>query len=81
MLIKACAGSPTYNFEPLAQRVLLLQKQRNPVMLDEKRTVTPEKAVEILKKNGTVVTIEQAKIVLEFLYKIGKLSVEQYVKL
>jgi len=58
---------------------LLLQKQR--VMLNEKRTVTPEKAVETLKKNGTVVTMEQAKIILDFLYKIGKLSVEQYVKL
>jgi hypothetical protein len=60
---------------------LLFAKAKEPVMLNEKRTVTPEKAVEILKKNGTVVTIEQAKIVLDFMYKIGKLSVGQYVKL
>jgi len=50
-------------------------------MLNEKRTVTPEKAVEILKKNGTIVTIDEAKLILDFMYKIGKLSVGQYVKL
>jgi len=50
-------------------------------MLTEKRTPTPEKAVEILRKHGTIVTVEQAKIILDFMYKIGKLSVGQYVKL
>lgn len=50
-------------------------------MLNEKRTVTPEKAVEILKKNGTIVTIDEAKLILDFMYKIGKLSVGKYVKL
>ncbi len=50
-------------------------------MLNEKRTVTPEKAVETLKKNGTIVTIDEAKLILDFMYKIGNLSVGQYVKL
>ena len=49
-------------------------------MLNEKRTITPEKAVEILKKHGTVVTLEEAKIIMSFMYKIGKLAVCQYVK-
>ena len=47
----------------------------------EKRGVTPEHAVKILKSHGTIVTIEEAKIILDFMYKIGKLSVEQYVKI
>ena len=47
----------------------------------EKRSVTPEKAVEILAKHGTKVTIEEAKIILDFMYKIGKLSINQYVKI
>jgi len=50
-------------------------------MHDEKRAVTPAKAVEILKKHGTHVTLEEAKIILDFMYKIGKLSVNQYVKI
>ncbi len=50
-------------------------------MLPEKRSLTPEKAVEILKKHGTIVTIEEAKLILDFMYKLGKLSVKQYVKL
>lgn len=50
-------------------------------MLPEKRTLTPEKAVEILKKYGTIVTVEEAKLILDFMYKLAKLSVEQYVKL
>lgn len=46
-------------------------------MLPEKRSLTPEKAVEILKKHGTIITIEEAKLILDFMYKIAKLSVEQ----
>ncbi|MEZ2338829.1 hypothetical protein AB6735_24480 [Mucilaginibacter sp. RCC_168] len=45
------------------------------------RQVTPEMAVQILKEHGTKVTIEEAKVVLDFMYKIGKLSVDQYVKI
>ncbi|WP_172335294.1 hypothetical protein [Mucilaginibacter sp. SG564] len=47
----------------------------------EKRGVTPEMAVRILEKHGTIVTLEEARIILEFMYKIGKLSVNQYVKI
>lgn len=46
-----------------------------------KSTITPEKAVEVLAKHGTIVTIEEAKIILDFMYKIGKLSVNQYIKI
>lgn len=37
--------------------------------------ITPEKAVEILKKNGMDVTLEQAKLMLEFLYKLADITV------
>jgi hypothetical protein len=46
----------------------------------EKRTITPEKAVKILAKHGTLMSLENAKIMLDFLYKIGNLSVSQTLK-
>lgn len=49
-------------------------------MLTEKRNITPEKAVEILKKHGTIVTLEEAKIMLDLMYKFAKLAVNQIVK-
>ncbi|HTE00570.1 MAG TPA: hypothetical protein VK668_14850 [Mucilaginibacter sp.] len=44
------------------------------------RTVTPEKAVKILAKHGIILTIEKAKIMLDFMYKIGNLSVSQTLR-
>lgn len=46
----------------------------------EKRTITPEKAVKILQEHGTIITLEEAKLILDFMYKFAKLSVNQYVK-
>ena len=51
------------------------------VTYSTKRNITPDKAVEILAKYGRKVTIEEAKIILDLMYKIGKLSVDQYVKI
>lgn len=45
----------------------------------EKRTLTPEQTAKILAKHGTIITLEQAKIVLDFLCKISNLSVRQTV--
>lgn len=39
--------------------------------------VTPEKAVEILAKHGTYVTIEEAIKVLEFMQLLADLNIEQ----
>jgi hypothetical protein len=50
-------------------------------MLNEKRRITPEQAVAILKKHGTIVTLEEAKIILNLMYRIGKLAVNQWVKM
>ncbi len=47
-------------------------------MLKERRPFTPEETVEILKKHGEIVTIEEAKLILEFLRNLAKLALEQY---
>lgn len=44
------------------------------------RTITPEKAKEILAEHGTEVNIEQAKLILDFMYKFAILSVKQIVR-
>jgi len=46
----------------------------------ENDKITPEKAAEILKKGGMDVTLEQAKLILEFLYKLADISVAQYLE-
>ncbi len=44
----------------------------------ENDKITPEKAVEILRKGGMNVTLEQAKLIIQFLYKFADLSVAHY---
>lgn len=38
--------------------------------------ITPEKAVELLKNHGTVVTIDEARKILDFMNKMAKINVE-----
>jgi hypothetical protein len=42
-------------------------------------TIKPERAVQMLKEDGLVVTIEQANIILEFLYKLADIALSQYL--
>lgn len=42
-------------------------------MSGSKSYLTPEKVVKILKKHGTIISVEQAKKVLEFYRKFAKL--------
>ncbi len=46
----------------------------------ENERITPERAVEILKKDGLVVTVEHAKLFLEFFYKMAEIVVDQHLK-
>jgi protein-tyrosine-phosphatase len=46
----------------------------------EAEKISPEKAIEILKKDGLEVTLEQAKIILEFLYQMSEIVIEQYLE-
>ena len=41
--------------------------------------IPPEKAVELLKKNGIEVTEEQAMVILIFLYEMADIVVDQYL--
>jgi hypothetical protein len=45
----------------------------------ENEIITPEKAVEILKKGGMEVTLEQARLILDFLYKLADITIAQYM--
>ena len=42
--------------------------------------LTPERVVQILKKKGTEVDIEEAKTILEFVKKIAHIAVNQYLR-
>ena len=43
-----------------------------------KRNITVEQAAKILRKNGIECDEKEAKIILDFLYFLAKLSVNQY---
>lgn len=45
------------------------------------RKVTPDMVIKTLKEHGRTVTRQEAKLILDFMYKIAILSVNQYVKL
>jgi hypothetical protein len=50
-----------------------------PYLREEKRTVTPKKAMEILAKHGTHISLETAELMLDFLYKLSNLSVSEAI--
>ncbi|MFH6961655.1 hypothetical protein ACHRVK_03625 [Flavobacterium plurextorum] len=41
--------------------------------------ISPEKAKQILSEDGIDVTVEQAKTILEFLYLMSEIVVNQYL--
>ena len=43
--------------------------------------MTPDKVVEILKANGTQVTIEEAKVILNYLMRVAELEVSEFLEL
>jgi hypothetical protein len=45
----------------------------------EMEKIPSEKAVEMLQEGGLEVSAEQAKIILEFLYKLANIAVAQYL--
>ncbi|MFD2146672.1 hypothetical protein [Mucilaginibacter antarcticus] len=50
------------------------------MIYSQKRNVTPTQAVEILAKYGTKVTPEEAQLILDFMYKFGKLAIDTELK-
>lgn len=50
------------------------------IMLTEKRNITPQKVVEILSKSGVKITEKKAEELLDFMYFLAKLIVNQNFK-
>lgn len=46
----------------------------------EEDKISLEKAIEILKKDGLEVTLEQAKLIVEFLYQMAEIVIDQYLE-
>ncbi len=46
----------------------------------EAEKISPEKAIEILKKDGLEVTLEQAKVILEFIYQMAEIAIDQHLE-
>ena len=51
------------------------------VQTPEKKGVSAEQAQKLLEKHGVKISLEEAKIILEFMYEFGKLTIDQYVKI
>ncbi|WP_352423380.1 hypothetical protein [Proteiniphilum sp.] len=47
---------------------------------ENKHGLTPERVIQILKKKGTYVNLEEAKIILDFVNKIAHIAVNQYLR-
>lgn len=43
------------------------------------KRMSPEKAIELLKKDGIIVNCRQAEIILDFLYEMAEITVDQYL--
>ena len=43
-------------------------------------TVKPEEIVAILKEHGTYVSVDEAKMILQFMYKLANIALDQYLE-
>ena len=44
----------------------------------DERVIKPERVIQMLKEDGLIVTIEQANLILEILYKLADIALSQY---
>jgi hypothetical protein len=49
------------------------------VMDEENDRITAQRAMQLLKKDGIVVDVGQAKIILDFLYEIAEIVIDTYL--
>lgn len=59
-------------------RLNVFVHNHNPKRIMEK--LTPEKAVKILRKHGTDITIQEAEQILEFLRMLADIQVAQWLR-
>lgn len=48
--------------------------------MENKNKIPPERAIEILRRNGMDISIEQAGVILNFLFKLAEIAVNQLRK-
>lgn len=59
----------------------MVDRQNELKMEKEKANdLTPERVIQILKKKGTEVDLEEAQAILEFVKKIAHIAVNQYLR-
>ena len=58
-------------------RLYFYSENHLPIIEIDESIIKPERAVQILKEDGLIVT-EQANIILEFLYKLADIALSQY---
>lgn len=46
--------------------------------LKEKRKVTPERAMKLLSENGTHVNLEQARLIVDLMYKFAEIAIRPF---
>lgn len=66
----------------LVQAKIKLLTSKNEQRMDKEKTndLTPERVIQILKKKGTEVDLEEAQVILEFVKKIAHIAVNQYLR-
>lgn len=70
--------NPDFKFSTSANGLLLL-KRRCEMENEELIRIAPDRAIKVLRKDGIDVNIEEAQIILDFLYIVAKIAIEQYV--
>jgi len=61
--------------------IRVVDRQNELKMEKEKANdLTPERVIQILKKKGTEVDLEEAQAILEFVKKIAHIAVNQYLR-
>jgi hypothetical protein len=52
-------------------------KQKNIAMLNEQRDITSEKVIATLNKNGIIINQQEAEVILDFLYLLAEIIVNE----
>ena len=48
--------------------------------VEDMEKIQPEKAVEILARHGTHVTVEEAQLILDFMYDLANIALNIYIE-
>ncbi len=51
----------------------------NKLENDGENRISPERAIKLLKEDGIEVTIEQAQVILDFMYEMAEIVVDQFL--